>query len=38
MGATERFCRVSIREYDTENYEGAGHGGLSALIDVVGLK
>ena len=32
------FSSLDIREYDAEIYEGAGHGGMSALIDVVGVK
>jgi SAM-dependent methyltransferase len=32
------FASIDIREYDAEIYEGAGHGGMSALIDVVGTK
>lgn len=32
------FASVEIREYDSEIHEGAGHGGLSALIDLVGRK
>ncbi|MBS0248269.1 MAG: class I SAM-dependent methyltransferase [Proteobacteria bacterium] len=32
------FASVEIREYDAEIHEGAGHGGLSALIDLVGRK
>lgn len=32
------FASLDIREYDAEIHEGAGHGGLSALIDVVGVK
>jgi hypothetical protein len=32
------FTVVDIREYDTEIYEGDGHGGLSALIDLVATK
>jgi SAM-dependent methyltransferase len=32
------FATIDIREYDAEIYEGAGHGGMSALIDVVATK
>ena len=32
------FASLDIRAYETEIYEGAGHGGMSALIDVVGVK
>lgn len=32
------FSSLDIREYDAEIHEGAGHGGMSALIDVVGVK
>jgi cyclopropane fatty-acyl-phospholipid synthase-like methyltransferase len=32
------FASLDIREYDAEIHEGAGHDGLSALIDVVGVK
>ncbi|MCW5688523.1 MAG: class I SAM-dependent methyltransferase [Pseudolabrys sp.] len=32
------FASIDIREYDTEIHEGAGHGGMSALIDLVGRK
>ena len=32
------FSSIDIREYDAEIYEGAGHGGMSALIDVVAVK
>ena len=32
------FASIAIREYDTEIHEGAGHGGMSALIDLVGRK
>jgi len=32
------FASLDIREYDAELHEGAGHGGMSALIDVVGVK
>ena len=32
------FTSIDVREYDTEIHEGAGHGGLSALIDLVGRK
>ncbi len=32
------FSAVEIREYDREIFEGAGHGGMSALIDLVGRK
>ncbi|MCK9918391.1 methyltransferase domain-containing protein [Microbacteriaceae bacterium K1510] len=32
------FSKLDIREYDAEIHEGAGHGGMSALIDVVAVK
>ena len=32
------FSSVEIAEYDSEIREGAGHGGMSALIDLVGRK
>ena len=32
------FSSVEIREYDSEIHEGPGHGGMSALIDLVGRK
>lgn len=32
------FSSLDIREYDAEIHEGAGHGGMSALVDVVGVK
>lgn len=32
------FSSLDIREYDAEIHEGAGHGGMSALIDVVAVK
>jgi cyclopropane fatty-acyl-phospholipid synthase-like methyltransferase len=32
------FSSVEIEEYDKEIYEGPGHGGMSALIDLVGRK
>ena len=32
------FSSLYIREYDAEIHEGAGHGGMSALIDVVAVK
>ncbi|MEA2980253.1 MAG: hypothetical protein QOF09_2076 [Alphaproteobacteria bacterium] len=32
------FSEVEIVEYDSEIHEGAGHGGMSALIDLVGRK
>jgi SAM-dependent methyltransferase len=32
------FTSIDIREYDFEIHEGAGHGGLSALIDLVATK
>ena len=32
------FTSIDIREYDAEIHEGAGHGGMSALIDLVGRK
>ena len=34
----EDFSRVEIAEYDSEIHEGHGHGGMSALIDLVGRK
>ncbi|PZA09809.1 SAM-dependent methyltransferase [Rhodopseudomonas palustris] len=32
------FDNLSIREHDSEINEGAGHAGLSALIDLIGWK
>lgn len=32
------FASLDIREYDAEIQEGPGHGGMSALIDVIGIK
>jgi SAM-dependent methyltransferase len=32
------FSEVRITEYDAEIYEGDGHGGMSALIDLVATK
>jgi hypothetical protein len=32
------FRHVDIREYDAEIYEGTAHGGMSALITLVGRK
>jgi len=32
------FASLDIREYDAELYEGAGHGGMSALVDLVAVK
>jgi SAM-dependent methyltransferase len=32
------FATVEIAEYDSEIHEGHGHGGMSALIDLVGRK
>ena len=32
------FSSVEIGEYDSEIHEGPGHGGMSALIDLVGRK
>lgn len=32
------FSEVRIEEYDAEIYEGDGHGGMSALIDLVAIK
>jgi hypothetical protein len=32
------FTSLDIREYDTELHEGDGHGGMSALIDLVATK
>ena len=36
--AFKEFSSLDIREYDAEIHEGAGHGGMSALIDLVGRK
>jgi SAM-dependent methyltransferase len=33
-----RFASLQISEHDSEIHEGAGHGGMSALIDLVGRK
>jgi SAM-dependent methyltransferase len=33
-----RFNRIEIEEYDAEIYEGTAHGGMSALITLVGWK
>jgi SAM-dependent methyltransferase len=32
------FAKIEIAEYDAEIHEGPGHGGMSALIDLVGRK
>jgi cyclopropane fatty-acyl-phospholipid synthase-like methyltransferase len=32
------FASLDIREYEAELHEGSGHGGMSALIDLVGVK
>ena len=32
------FASRDIREYDAELHEGAGHGGMSALVDLVAVK
>ena len=32
------FAEIEIAEYDSEIHEGPGHGGMSALIDLVGRK
>jgi SAM-dependent methyltransferase len=32
------FSSVEINEYDAEIYEGDGHGGMSALIDLIATK
>ena len=32
------FASVEIEEYDRDIQEGPGHGGMSALIDLVGRK
>jgi len=32
------FSKLEIAEYDSEIHEGLGHGGMSALIDLVGRK
>ena len=32
------FASVEVREYDAEIDEGPGHGGMSALVDLVGRK
>jgi cyclopropane fatty-acyl-phospholipid synthase-like methyltransferase len=32
------FSKIEIAEYDSEIHEGHGHGGMSALIDLVGRK
>ena len=34
----EDFSSIEIAEYDSEIHEGHGHGGMSALIDLVGCK
>jgi SAM-dependent methyltransferase len=32
------FSQIDIAEYDAEIYEGDGHGGTSALIDLIAVK
>jgi SAM-dependent methyltransferase len=32
------FASLEVREHDSVIHEGAGHGGLSALVDLVGRK
>jgi hypothetical protein len=32
------FASLKIKEYDSVIQEGPGHGGMSALIDLVGRK
>jgi SAM-dependent methyltransferase len=32
------FSKIEIAEYEADIREGAGHGGISALIDLVGVK
>lgn len=32
------LATCDIREYDAELHEGAGHGGMSALVDLVAVK
>jgi len=32
------FAKIEIAEYDRDIQEGSGHGGMSALIDLVGRK
>ena len=32
------FSSIEVREYDAEINEGPGHGGMSALVDLVGRK
>ena len=32
------LASLDIREYDAELHEGAGHGGMSALVDLVAVK
>lgn len=32
------FSRIRIEEYDVEIHEGSAHGGMSAVIDLVGWK
>jgi SAM-dependent methyltransferase len=32
------FASLDIREFDAELHEGAGHGGMSALVDLVAVK
>ncbi len=36
--AFKDFSALDIREHDSVIHEGAGHGGMSALIDLVGWK
>ncbi len=37
-GAFGGFSRIEMAIYDAELHEGAGHGGVSALIDLVAVK
>ena len=32
------FAEIRIEEYETEMHEGSSHGGMSALIDLIGKK
>jgi hypothetical protein len=32
------FERIQIDEYDVEMHEGSAHGGMAAVIDLVGWK
>jgi len=36
--AFSNFSSLEIKEYDAAIDEGSGHGGMSALIDLVGRK